>query len=187
MKRKCNVSKSKPFFNQGGGQRFMAVLSHLSLSQSTHPLSPCLSLNMAPVLLETRSAFLNSNNNNSNLWQGLWSDIINAIRPTTPSTRPRRNPTTTNKIEPLDSVTFTHHHSTTQQQQQLFMDSKFQLEYVSFPRLAEEEKDHSDDNDEEDDQAEKTTTLDKAKMQSRKSCSSVGGSRRRLLGSPWMF
>ena len=65
------------------------------------------------------------------------------------------------------------------------MDSKFQLEYVSFPRLAEEEKEHSDD--EEDDSVEKTKTLDEAKMQSRKSCSSVGGSRRRLLGSPWMF
>ncbi|KAJ8653687.1 hypothetical protein O0I10_010609 [Lichtheimia ornata] len=148
---------------------------------------------MAPILLETRSTFLNnSNNNNNNLWQGLWSDIINAIRPTTtsPSSRTRRSTTTTNKVEPLDSVTFSQ--PTTTQQQQSFMDSKFQLEYVSFPRLAEEEKDHSGDDDgEEDDQAEKmpttTTTLNEAKIQPRKSCSSVGGSRRRLLGSPWMF
>ncbi|CDH58417.1 predicted protein [Lichtheimia corymbifera JMRC:FSU:9682] len=128
---------------------------------------------MAPILLETRSTFLNNNTNNNNLWQGLWSDIINAIRPTTttPSSRTRRSTTTVNK--------------------QSFMDSKFQLEYVSFPRLAEEEKDHAGDDDEEDNQAEKmtttTTTLNEAKIQPRKSCSSVGGSRRRLLGSPWMF
>lgn len=145
---------------------------------------------MAPILLETRSTFLNNNTNNNNLWQGLWSDIINAIRPTTttPSSRTRRSTTTVNKVEPLDSVTFS---QPTTQQQQSFMDSKFQLEYVSFPRLAEEEKDHAGDDDEEDNQAEKmtttTTTLNEAKIQPRKSCSSVGGSRRRLLGSPWMF
>ncbi|KAI7885680.1 hypothetical protein K492DRAFT_190847 [Lichtheimia hyalospora FSU 10163] len=138
---------------------------------------------MAPILLETRSTFLNNNNTNTNnnLWQGLWSDIINAIRPT-PSSRTRRSTTTANKVEPLESVTFS---QPTTQQQQLFMDSKFQLEYVSFPRLAEEEKEHSDD--EEDDPVEKTKTLDEANIPSRKSCSSVGGSRRRLLGSPWMF
>ncbi|KAI9485009.1 hypothetical protein BDB00DRAFT_851799 [Zychaea mexicana] len=99
-------------------------------------------VDMAPIIHGQHESRLSFHGNN--LWTELWADIINAILPIpTQSTMsgPRSRKMIHNRIEPLDSGVLVHHHNHNHMQQECMFDesSKFQTEYVSFPRLAEED------------------------------------------------
>ncbi|KAI9311389.1 hypothetical protein BX666DRAFT_2032133 [Dichotomocladium elegans] len=146
---------------------------------------------MAPVVLfESHS----SSYNGTQPWAGLWNDILNALRHHPPRTSPGR----INKIEPLKSDLISPSRTPTpalmplSQPEPDLLDSKFQVEYVSFPRLVEDEAISKDE--------DTTTTaythdkLKKVVSQRQEDRSTIpstpnnlGGSRRRLLGTPWMF
>ncbi|KAI8143686.1 hypothetical protein BJV82DRAFT_668730 [Fennellomyces sp. T-0311] len=130
---------------------------------------------MAPILHGQHESRLSFHGNN--LWTDLWTDLINAIRPI-PAPPSRSRKIMHNRIEPLETIVH-------QQQDAIFESSKFQTEYVSFPRLAEE--DQLQDEDSQDERAALQPPADqpptKAATQRR---ISDGGSRRRLLGSSWI-
>ena len=172
---------------------------------------------MTPILHDHHESRLSFHANN--LWTELWADLINAFRPipTSSSSKPRKM--IHNRIEPLvenNIIHVHHHHHHHEQEENPFESSKFQLEYVSFPRLAEEDQllkddydDYDDEDEDDDDNTSSSDTIHKSKthhhlqeqqIQTENNNNnnngntiinqrrfSEGGSRRRLLGSSWMF
>ncbi|KAI7853680.1 hypothetical protein BDC45DRAFT_510807 [Circinella umbellata] len=171
---------------------------------------------MTPILHDHHESRLSFHANN--LWTELWADLINAFRPISTSSSSRSRKIIHNRIEPLveDTVIHVvHHHHHCEQEETPFESSKFQLEYVSFPRLAEEDQllknDYEDDDEDDYDNNEQNNkhtndTIYKSKthyhlqeqqdkLENNSNNDTIisqrrfseGGSRRRLLGSSWMF